>query len=781
MKQTNRLKNELFIITNSKGKICFANKAVSELIGYEDKELIGKQIGDFFEDSKFDLPIRTKSISKQIFVIKRNKEQLLLNLSIYPLILDDQEVLIFEGHALNSTTNCETDNYYTIEQIKSDFLAKISHEIRTPITGIIGMSELLLKTGLTSLQIEYLCMLQNSAETLLSLVNDILDFSDIESGRLRLDFKKFRFMDCIDSVIDSVSISARKNGVVLLCYVDKDVPEYLIGDVNRLKRVLLNLLTNAIKFSNQGEVVLNIKNIIPDTLNNVSMRDVNFPSQNLKSFDSWYSALSSLISDCALHFSIKDSARIIPENKFERILEPFSQENDLVNKNLGGLGLSLSIGIVKLMGGNFWIEQGEGSGNVFNFTAQFGVCQEEDYALDCISNLKDLRILIADSNEMDRDNLAEIIRSFGIRPMTVQIGSSIIDEMFKAVALNKPYRILFLNAFLPEVDIFAIVSEIKKNPLFNKINIVMLYSEDIRYDHAYFREIGISDYLMKPVKKSDVFNKIVNVIHPKPQYFHSKTKIIKPFRTKQDIKDLKILLVEDNPVNQYLVMSFLINEGHKVKIAANGSEAVIAFDREEFDIILMDVQMPVMDGFEATALIRRKEAEGRRYTPIIAMTALASKGDRERCLQAGMDDYISKPIDREELFNSIYRLVEKFPQKEEKQEEILDIPTALSNLQGNKKLLREIAILFMREIQNYITAIEVAIRQKDSNKLERACHTFKGAIGNFSAKPSQRAVEKLELLAKKDDLTKAEEVLSELIHEIEKLKPYLLKIVNEEI
>lgn len=798
----NTMTNSL-VIVSSEGAINYVNPATRSLLGYEGNKLIGQHIGIIFADAAETMPFTRTGIEKffdkgvvrnlERTYLAKDGTQILVNLSMSVMRKDrDIQGIVCIAQDINELKKAEKaigqakEAAEAASRFKSKFLSNMSHEIRTPITGIMGMTDLVLRTNLTSQQREYLAMLQNSANALLTLINDILVFSEIEVGRLKLDSYEFRLRDCIDSAIKTVSIDARKKGLELLCSVAPDVPDHLIGDAGRLKQVLLNLLSNAIKFTDRGEVVVEVRDVRERVVEQTDGSNGQVASSKEKPLphDPWHLTLSSLISDCALQFSVRDTGIAIPAEKLKSIFESFVQADSSFSRRYGGtgLGLSISSGIVRLMGGSIWVESKAGKGSTFHFTAQFGLCTEWEDSLVTATDIKNIRVLVVDGDETGRMIIREMLANCEIKPVAVESGRAAMEEMFYAVAEASPYRMVLIDAVMPDMDGLALISEIKKNPVFNETAILMLSPANVRYDHAHFREMGIS-YLTKPVNQSDLLNKIMRLLSTKVAFARNVSKAREEKKSIEPIRSLHILLTEDNAVNQYLTMSFLMEAGHKVKIANNGREAVNAMEKEEYDLILMDVQMPVMDGFQATTAIREKEKTTNRHIPIIAMTALAMKGDRERCFEAGMDEYVSKPIDRDELFRTIGDVIKTnhpYPMEGEVASEVIDIPVALLGLQGNKKLLKEISGMFLDELPKYLAAIQEAVQQGDSHKLDRASHTLKGAVGNFAATSSFEAAHAIEMIGKSGDLAGAEKAIAGLFKEIEKLKPVLEKIARNE-
>jgi two-component system, sensor histidine kinase and response regulator len=507
---------------------------------------------------------------------------------------------------------------------KSLFLANMSHDIRTPMNGIIGMTDLCLDTELTDEQREYLGMVKSSADSLLSLLNDILDFSKIEGGMLELEKIDFNLSDTVEDTVKSLAYLAHKKGLELACRIHTEVPVALVGDPGRLRQIIVNLVGNALKFTETGEVVLE-----------VDLQDEDEDA-------------------AVLRFSITDTGIGIPPEKQEKIFEAFSQAEESTTRRYGGTGLGLSIStkLVSLMGGKIWVESEPGKGYVFGFTAKFGVQktllrQKKNQR----SDLKGLPVLVIDDNATHREILEEILLNWDMVPV-VSEGDHAFQALREARHPNRPFSLVLLDAHASEKGGFDLASEIRENSDWSAPMIMMTSSVGLRGDAEQCRRLGIAAYLTKPIKQSELFDAILTVldIREAPQ---EERNVVTKHSVREGRAALRVLLAEDNVVNQRLAVMILNKRGYDVVVAVNGKEAVAAVEQEAFDVILMDVQMPEMDGFEATASIRKKEKDTGGHIPIIAMTAHAMKGDRERCLAAGMDGYLSKPIRPDSLVATI--------------------------------------------------------------------------------------------------------------------------------
>jgi CheY-like chemotaxis protein len=629
---------------------------------------------------------------------------------------------------------------------KSDFLATMSHEIRTPMNGIIGMIDLLLSTNPTEQQHTYLDLANQSAETLLRLINNILDFSKIEAGKFELESVGFRLRDTLGDTLQTLAGRASAKGVELTYHIPPDVPDDLIGDPGRLCQIMVNLTGNAVKFTEQGEIAVAVK--------------LQLQVDN----------------DVYLHFSVSDTGPGIPPEKQRLIFEAFRQADSSMSRQYGGsgLGLAISTHLVELMNGRIWVESQVGKGSTFHFTAAFSLQEkpsiEQAYEP---TTLYGLRVLVVDDNETNRLILDEMLNNWQMNPTTLDSGQKALEELDKAAKAGEPYCLALLDGMMPQMDGFMLAEKIKQDTELRQTKLIILSSAGRIESKARCRELGIDYCLMKPVKQSELLDSIITMLSvATADEVSRKTASIE---VPESVTSLRILLAEDGLVNQKVAVNLLEQRGHKVTVANNGQEAVAVFDSELFDVVLMDLQMPAMDGFEATAIIREREKKSGTHIPIIAMTAHAMKGDRERCLESGMDGYIAKPIRAKDLYETIEVMAEGAGGSQSgingttEVTEIIDRDQLLKQIGGNEESLKEIVELFVVESDKLLTKIREAIANKKTSDLQRAAHTLKGSIRLFGLESPAAAALRLEIMGRDNNLDGAEQALLKLSKEVERL------------
>ncbi len=730
------------IVVNKTGRIQLVNAAAEQMFGYERGELIDELVEVLVPNNhRTDHVRRRQDYSRRPVARGMGPERELIGqrkdgglfpieIGLSPFESDGQAVVLSSIYDATKRKQAENSLVAAKEaaeaanRAKSEFLANMSHEIRTPMNAIIGMTELVLETKTSRTQNDYLTIVLESAESLLDIINQILDFSKIEAGRLELESLDFHLHEEVGDALKILGHRAHAKQLELAWHIDKDVPRYLRGDAARLRQVFVNLVGNAIKFTEQGEIVVDIRRQASDD------------------------------SEVKLHCTVVDTGLGIPPAKQKQIFAAFEQADKSTTRQFGGTGLGLAISarIIEAMNGEIWVESDVGKGSRFHFTINVVPGNVPAEAVDLQdADLADLPIVVVDDNETNRRILTEMLANWGMDVMTAASATQAIELLENCLSPGKR-PILLSDVHMPDMDGFMLAQELRASQRLKDTPIILLTSGAGPEDARRCEQLGIKIHLMKPAKQSELLAAISRAAGRTVAAKEVPSTRVDQFA----LPSLKVLLVEDGKANQILAKGVLKKWGHRVEVAENGAEAIELWRQQTFDLILMDVQMPVMDGIEATRRIRVLEVETDSHIPIVAMTAHAMKGDRDRCLQAGMDNYVAKPFRRHELYAVLHQLFASTGQRgeeakhasSESSSSLIDWQQALDMVAGDAEVLDEVVTASSQELPELIDTLELSISQGDFSTAQRAAHTIKSSsrilgaqqVVDFSAEAEEAAI-----------------------------------------
>jgi len=742
--------SDAIISIDSNREVVHWNSAAESVFGYAADEVVGRPLAALLPEEhrksrrnvlvQIALGADAEALGKTIEAtgLRRDGAEFPLELSMSSW--RTAEGAFYTGIARDITARKHTEEMLKQSMVaaenaslaKTEFLTRMSHEVRTPVHGAMGMIDLALDTRLAPEQHEYLSVARSSVESLLGIINDILDFSKIGARQLVLEEAPFDLRSTLELAVDMVALRAYKKGLEVFCHIPPEVPTALVGDAGRLRQVLVNLVGNAVKFTAQGEVTVAVEI--------AAVHDA----------------------EVELHFSVRDTGIGIPDDKLDMVFEGFRQADGSTTREYGGTGLGLTISqqFVELMGGRIRVESEIGVGSTFHFGVWFTTrlpAEQRPVTPSTLPGVQGARALVVDDNPTSRGILRELLSEWGIEVTEARDAAAALRAIEEARESVRVFRLVLLDAAMPGTDGFAVAEQIHADPAVKSSIVMMLSPDNVNGDAPRCREIGVSGHVVKPIKRAVLLDAVMAVLGTAAEV---------PEQTLPDLahstrgRCLRILLTEDNAAAQLVARRRLEHEGHEVRVAGNGHEALQALQGAEFDLVLMDVEMPEMNGLEATRVIRRLEGDSGGHVPIIAMTAYAMTEDREKCLEAGMDSYVSKPVDHRDLLREIQRLVSPLG---EDQPTPVDLDTALEAAGGDDELLKEaVALFFEEDLPRQMRELREGIERRDVPAVRAAAHGVKGAVSSLGGHEAAAVALRLQEMGQEGRLEGSEALLADL-------------------